>query len=84
MPAEGRTAAVHRTAGATLTVDTRLGGAQQPLHLTELGVGLLQLRGPAGEHIQAVMVADRHLVGEAAEIPGQRGYTLSELVATTT
>jgi hypothetical protein len=50
---------VDRAAGVTLPVDTRLGGAQQALHLTELGVGLLQLGGPAGELYPAVAPVDR-------------------------
>jgi hypothetical protein len=61
-------------------MDTRLGGAQQPLYLAELGVGLLQLGGPASEHVQAIVVADSHLIGESTEIPGQRRYTLGKLV----
>jgi len=55
MPAVGGATAVHRTAGVTLPVDARLGGAQQALHLTELGVGLLQLGGPAGERIPLLL-----------------------------
>ena len=61
---------MHRAAGVTLPVDARLGGAEQPLHLAELGVGLLQFGGFAGEHVEAVVVAHGHLVGEPAEIPG--------------
>src|ERR1035441_9515301 len=80
VPAEGRAATVHSTAGATLSVDARLSGGQQSLHLAELGVGLLQLGGPAGEHVETVVVAYGHLVGEAAEIPGKCGDALGELV----
>ncbi len=79
MPAVGGTAAVHRAAGAALAVDAGLGGGQQPLHLTELGVGLLQLGGSAGEHVEAVVVTDGHLVGEPAEIPRERGDALGQL-----
>ena len=70
-----------RAAGVALPVHPRLGGAQQALHLAELGVGLLQLGGFAGEHVQAVVVAHGHLVGEPAEIPGERGDALGQLVA---
>ncbi len=41
VPAVGGAAGVDRTAGVALPVDARLGGAKQPLHLAELGVGLL-------------------------------------------
>ena len=54
---------------------------EQPLHLAELRVGLLQLGRFAREHVEAVVVADRHLVGEPAEVPGQRGDALGQLVA---
>jgi hypothetical protein len=64
-------------------VDTHLSSGEQPLHLPKLGIGLLQFRGFAGEHVQAVMVAHGHLVGEPTEIPGQRGDALGQLVATT-
>ena len=72
---------MHRAARAALAVDARLGGGEQPLHLAELGVGLLQFGGFAGEHVEAIVVADRHLVGEPAEVPGQRGDALGELEA---
>ena len=81
MPAVGGPAGVHRPAGVALPVHPRLGGAEQPLHLAELGVGLLQLGGFAREHVEAVVVAHGHLVGEPAEIPGERGDALSQLVA---
>ena len=70
---------MHRAAGAALAVDARLGGAEQPFHLAELGVGLLQLGGTPGEHVEAVVVANRHLVGETAEIPGERGDLFGQL-----
>ena len=81
VPAERGAAAVHRAAGAALAVDAGLGARQQPLDLVQLGVGLLQLGGFAREHVEPVVVADRHLVGEPAEVPGQLGDTLGELAA---
>ena len=68
-------------AGAALAVDAVLRARELALDLVELGVGLLQLGGPAGEHVEAVVVADRHFVGEPAEVPGQRGDALGQLVA---
>ena len=67
------------SARAALAVDAGLGAGEQPLDLAELGVGLLQLGGPAGEHVEAVVVADRHLVGQPAEVPGELGHALGEL-----
>ena len=55
---------------------------QQPLDLAELGVGLLQLGGSSREHVEAVVVADGHLVGEPAEIPGELGDAFGQLTAT--
>ena len=70
-----------RAAGAALPGDAGLGGGEQPLHLAELRVGLLQLGGATGEHVEPVVVADRHLVGEPAEVPRQRGDALGQLMA---
>ena len=64
-----------------MAVDAGLGGREQPLHLAELRVGLLQLGGFAREHVEAIVVADRHLVGEAAEVPRKLGDVLGELEA---
>jgi hypothetical protein len=72
---------VNRAAGVALAVHTILRAGQQALDLVELGVGLLQLGGAAGEHVEAIVVTDRHFVGEPAEIPGQRGDALGQLVA---
>jgi hypothetical protein len=62
-------------------VDARVCRRQQSLHLAQLGVGLLQLGGAASEHLETVVVADRHFVCEPAQVPGQRGHTLGQLVA---
>jgi hypothetical protein len=56
-------------------------GAQQPVDLAELAVGLLQLGGAAQEDIEPEVVADRHLVGQPAEVELQLGHALGELVA---
>jgi hypothetical protein len=72
---------VDRTAGAAGAVDAGFAGGEQPLDLAELGVGLLQLGGAAGEDVEAVVVADGHLVGEPAEVPGEPGDALGELDA---
>jgi hypothetical protein len=81
VPAVGGAATVNGAAGAALTVHAILRSGEQALELLELGVGLLQLGGAAGEHVEAIVVADRHFVGEPAEIQGQRGDTLGQLVA---
>jgi hypothetical protein len=72
---------VYGPARTALTVDTVLRARELALNLIELGVGLLQFGGPASEHIQAIVVADRHFVGEPTEIPGQLRHALSQLVA---
>ena len=69
-------------AGAALAVDPGVCAREQALNLRELGVGLLQLGGATGEHVEAIVVADRHFVREPAEIPGQRGDALGQLDAT--
>ena len=79
MPAEGGPATVDRTAGAALPVDSRLRARQQALHLVELRVGLLQFRRFASDHVKAIVVADRHLIGEPAQVPGQLGDPLCEI-----
>jgi hypothetical protein len=72
---------VDGAAGAAGAVNTGIGGGEQTLDLAELGVGALELGGAAGEGVEAVVIADGHLVGEAAEIPGERGDVLGELDA---
>jgi sec-independent protein translocase protein TatA len=77
-PAVGGTAGVHGPAGATRAAHPGLSRAQQPLDLAELRVGLLQLSGPAGEHVETVVVADGHLVRQTPEVPGERGDALGQ------
>ena len=55
--------------------------AQKPFDLGELGVVLLQQRRAAHEHIEAEVVADRHLVREAAEVPVEFHDLLGQLIA---
>jgi hypothetical protein len=54
-------------------------GAQQPVDLAELAVGLLELGGPPQQDVEAEVVADGHLVREAAEVELQLGDLLGEL-----
>ena len=68
-----------RTARAARAVDAGLGACQKSLNLAQLRIGLLQLGRAAGDHVQAVMVADGHLIGQPAEIPRERGDALGEL-----
>ncbi len=68
-------------AGTACPSDTGVGGGKQSLDLAELGVGLLQLGGATGEDVEAVVVADGHLVGKPAEVPGEGGDALGELHA---
>jgi hypothetical protein len=72
---------VDGAAGAAGAVHAGVGGGEQALYLAELGVGVLQLSGAAGENVEAVVVAYCHLVGEAAEVPGEGGDALRELEA---
>ncbi len=60
-------------------MDTGLSGGQQPLHLTQLGVSLLQLGSSAGEYVKAVVVTNGHLVREPTQIPCERGDLLGQL-----
>src|SRR5664280_921024 len=81
VPAERCSAAVYGAARATLAVDPGLGARQQALNLAQLRVGGLQLGGAAREDVQAIVVADGHLIGEPAEIPGELGHAFGELRA---
>jgi hypothetical protein len=58
-----------------------IGGAKQAFHLAELGVGLLELGRTTGKHVEAIVVAHGHLVGQATEIPGQGRHPLRQLQA---
>ena len=55
--------------------------AQQPLDLGQLGIALLQHRRAPHEHVEAEVVAGRHLIRQAAEVPVQLGDLLGQLVA---
>ncbi len=81
VPAVGRATAVNRAARPAGALDTRLGACQKPLHLTQLGIGLLQLGRPAGDHVQAIVIANRHLIRQPSQIPCERRDTLGELQA---
>ena len=56
-----------------------LSGTEQALQLAQLSVGLLQLGRAPREHVEAVVVAHRHLVGEPAEVEGQLSHSLRQL-----
>ena len=53
-----------------------------PFDLAQFGVGVLQDGRAFDEHVDLDVVADRHLVGEPAEVPLQLGDAGDELVAT--
>ena len=55
--------------------------AELAFHLRQLRVELLQLAARAQQHVVAEVVADRHLVGEPAEIPVQFGDASGQLLA---
>ena len=55
--------------------------AQDPLHLSQLGVGILQQGRPPDEHVDPDPVADGHLVDETAEVPLELGHACAQLVA---
>src|ERR1700742_2672276 len=80
-------AAVHRAARVQrVAVRARAGGAaavdaRELLDRAERRVDLLQSRGLARQQVEPEMVADRHLVGEPAQVPLQRGELARELLA---
>src|SRR4051812_31893378 len=78
LPAVDGAAAVLRAARAAAARDRGLLDGEQPLDLAELGVGLLQLGRLADEHLEPEVVADGHLVGQAAEVPRQPGDALGQ------
>ena len=53
----------------------------QPFDLVQFGVGVLELRGALDQDLDLHVVADRHLVGEAAQVPLQLGDPGDQLVA---
>ena len=81
LPAVERPAAVGGRAVRAAAGHAVLLHAQQALDLRQLGVALLQHRRAAHEHVEAEVVADRHLVGETPEVPVQLGHLLGERVA---
>ena len=81
LPAEQRAAAVRGGAVRAAARTRALLQRQQALDLGQLGVALLQHRGAAHEHVEAKVVADGHLVGEASEIPVQLGDLFGQRVA---
>ncbi len=84
LPAEQRAATVRRGAVRAGAGAGTLLQAQQALDLGQLGVALLEHRGAAHEHVEAKVVADGHLIGEAPEVPVQLGYLLGQRVASAT
>jgi len=81
LPAVQGPSAMGCTTARATTGHTVLLHAQQALHLPQLGVAFLQHRCAAHEHVEAKMVSDGHLVGEASEVPVQLGYVFGERVA---
>ena len=81
LPAEDSAAAVGRGAVRAAARASPLLHPQQPLDLGELGVSLLQHGRAPHEHVEPEVVADRHLVGQPAEVPVQLGDLLGERVA---
>jgi hypothetical protein len=53
----------------------------QALNLGQLGVALLEHGGATDEDVEAKVVADRHLIGQASEIPVQLGHLLGQRIA---
>ena len=68
------------TTRAAVSVDALLVRSQQALDLSELGVRLLQHRGTTLQNVEAEVVADRHLVTQTTEIPGESGHSLGQLL----
>ena len=55
--------------------------SQQTLDLGELSIAILQDGRASHEHVEPEVVAYRHLVSEAAQVPMQFGDLLGELLA---
>ena len=68
LPAERRARAVRRSARRARAGGAGLVHAQDPLDLAELGIRVLEHRRTLDEHVDADLVADGHLVDEAAEV----------------
>src|SRR5205807_1703111 len=82
LPAERRAGAVRGPAGRACAGGTGLLHAQKALDLPKLCVRVLEQRGALDEDVDADLVADRHLVDEAAEIELKLRDARGELVAT--
>ena len=84
VPALG--AEAHRVAVGGAAAGTEPGGVgalelEHPLDREQLGVDPLQLGRLAGQHVEAHVVADRHLVEGAAEVGLHDGELLQQTVA---
>jgi hypothetical protein len=72
---------VRRAAVGALAGGSGLLHTEDALDLSELGVDLLEHPRAPHEHIDAHVIADCHLVDEAAEVPLQLGDATPELIA---
>ncbi len=81
LPAEGGAGAVGGAAGGAGAGGAGLLHAHDPFDLAQFGVGVLQGGRALDQHLDLDVVADRHLVGEPAEVPLQLGDAGDELVA---
>src|SRR5579859_8008444 len=83
LPAESRTGAVGRPAPGAGACGPRLLEAQDPLHLAQLGIGILEQRRALDQHIDPHLLTDSNLVDEPAEVVLELGRAGGELVAPT-
>src|ERR1700743_3741157 len=81
LPAEGGAARVGGAAGGAGAGGGGLLHAEDPFDLVQFGVGVLELGGAVDEDLDPDAVADRHLVGEAAEVPLELGDAGDQLLA---
>ena len=78
LPAIDGPATVQRPAGRAVAGRAAALHQQQPLDLSQLGVDPLELGRRAHQHVEAEVVADRHLVGQAAQVPLELGQPLGQ------
>ena len=80
LPAVDRPVRVQGAAGRTGAAGARPLEVQQPLHLTQLRINLLELGGLADKNVEPEVVPPRHLVDEPSEVPLELGKLSREPV----
>ncbi len=71
-----------RPAGAALACHAGFLALQEAIDLPELSLHALKLGRRPNQHVEPEVIADRHLVGEAAEVPLKLDHSVGEPLAT--